>query len=61
MEKFNQDVDEDNLEAFKRRIEEEDLPIEIIGQTVSFDFFSFMISLILMKPFHIEIHTKESV
>ena len=36
MEKLNQDVDQDNFEEFKRRIEEDDgLPIEMIGKTVS--------------------------
>ena len=36
MEKLNRDVDEDNFEEFKRRIEEDDgLPIEILGKEVS--------------------------
>ena len=36
MQKLIQDVDRDNFEEFKRRIEEDDgLPIEILGKTVS--------------------------
>ena len=35
MEDLNDVVDENNLGAFKRRVEGDGLPIEIIGRTVS--------------------------